>query len=365
MLSLRTVEFVPYRTYLRPFLPVASRHISQHMLAVARYHSIFNHADISREHFWKGSRRSFSSSQTNKHEFLMNKTAKIGLFLLMSGFLITSVGLYAAEKKPIQQKTFTESELPTLISSKVLETIRDSNDIPGLKSEEFSSLKTEISNTWISLLKEGVLEISGTDKDVRPFFVAIQGVVEHVLASELQGNVKALTGIIHTPMPATPLCSKGEISKELVDPSIESDAARLFTVKLRTTIIRDYLIKGGVLYVVYPKGGYENRTEDQKKIYKQELTTYPNHLFDVPLNCESIPTELIGATYLFQDKFGNKFIFAIKMTQAKDPHDIGNFGLWFGSLYHPDIQERLRAVSGYMKQNDGHLLTENGHNILS
>lgn len=159
-------------------------------------------------------------------------------------------------------------------------------------------------------------------------------------------------------MPATPLCSKGEISKELVDLSIESDPARLFTVKSRMTIVRDYLFKGGDLYVVYPKSGYDKRTEEQQKIYKQELATYPNHLFDVPLNCESIPTELIGATYLFQDKSGNKFIFAIKMNQAKDPQDIGNFGLWFGSINQPDIQGRLHVVSDYMEKNDVNVLKQ-------
>jgi hypothetical protein len=288
----------------------------------------------------------------------MNKAAKIGLFTLMGCVLLTYAGLYAAEKKTIQQKTLTEFDLLTYIDTRVLETIRYSNDIPGLKSEEFFALKTEISKTWSSLLKEGILEISGTDKEIRPYFVAIQGIVEHVLASELQGNVKTLTGVIHTPMPATPLCSKGEISKELVDSSIESDPACLFTVKARTTIVRDYLFKGGDLYIVYPKDGYNKRTEEQQCIYKQELATYSNHLFDVPLNCESIPTELIGATYLFQDKSGNKFIFAIKMTQAKDPKNVGNYGLWFGSVNHPDVQKRLHVVSDYMEKNNANVLMQ-------
>lgn len=278
----------------------------------------------------------------------MNKAAKIGLFLLL-----TCVSLYASE-----QKTFIESALPAVIDAKVLETVRYSNDIPGLKSEEFSHLKTEISNTWSSLLQNGVLEVTATDRDVRPYFVAIQGVVEHVLANELKQNVKSLKGVIHTPMPATPLCTKGEISKELVDPSIELDPNRLFTVKARTTIVRDYLFKGGELYIVYPRAGLGKRTEEQQKIYEQELINHPRHLFDVPLNNESIPTELIGATYLFQDQLGNQFVFAIKMTQAKDPQDIGNFGLWFGSIYHPAIQEHLQAISVYLEQNDVSILRE-------
>lgn len=276
---------------------------------------------------------------------------KIGSCFIMYCALLTSVGLYASESNSEDKKMKTESTLVQVLNTQVLDTLKHSDCIPGLKSDEFLALKTDITKTWGTLLKDGVLEISGTDKDIRPYFVALQAVLEHVLASELQKNVKVLKGIIHTPMPATPLCSKGEISKELIDPSIELDPMRLFTVKARTTIIRDYLFKGGDLYIVYPKDGYGKRTEEQQKIYQQELANYPKHLFDIPLNCEGIPNELIGATYLFQDQLGNKFVFAIKMTQAKDPQDVGNFGLWFGSQSHPAIQVRLKAVEAYLEQN--------------
>lgn len=242
------------------------------------------------------------------------------------------------------------------IDTKVLETIEYSVEIPGLKSEEFSTLKSDIAKTWAILLRDGVIEISGTDKEVRPCFVAIQGIVEHVLASELQRSVKTLKGVIHTPMPATPLCSQGEISKELVDPTIELDPVRLFTVKARTTIVRDYLFKGGDLYIVYPKSGFDKRTEEQQRIYKQELLNYPDHLFDVPLDCESIPGAHVGATYLFQDNAENTFVFSIKMTQAKDPQEIGHFGLWFGPIHHAAIQERLQTVSGYFQNDVNHAL---------
>lgn len=65
------------------------------------------------------------------------------------------------------------------------------------------------------------MEIEGTDQDVRPYFVALQGVIEHVLSCELQNEIRSLLGIIHTPMPATPLCSQGEVSRDLLDSVIE------------------------------------------------------------------------------------------------------------------------------------------------
>lgn len=267
----------------------------------------------------------------------MNKIRNIGLLFLMCGVFLASIDLFASE----DENEIVKTDFTTLMHSKVLETIKYSQDIPGLKSEEFATLKTEISHTWDTLMENGVLEVSGTDKDVRPYFVALQGIIEHVLASELQNEVQSLKGFIHTPMPATPLCTTGDISKELVDPSIEIDPARLFTVKARTTIIRNYLFKGGDLYIIYPKNGLKKRTEEQQNIYQQELLNYPAHLFDVPLDIENIPSDLIGATYLFQDRLGKTFVFAIKMTQAKDPNELGNFGLWFGPIDHPSIQKRL------------------------
>lgn len=259
--------------------------------------------------------------------------------------------LFAKQKNVICYGVLEKhSPFAKTISAKVLETINNAQDIPGLKSEEFAVLKTEILKTWRTLFKEGVLEISATDKDVRPYFVTLQAVVEHLLASELQKEVKVLKGFIHTPMPATPLCSKGEISRDLVDPSIELDPNRLFTVKARTTIVRDFLFKGGELSIIYPKEGINKRTKDQQNIYKLELNNYPNNLHDIRLDCEAIPEELIGATYLFQDQSGKTYVFAIKMTQAKDPKEIGHFGLWFGPINHPAIQMRVKAVSAYLEQ---------------
>ena len=36
----------------------------------------------------------------------------------------------------------------------------------------------EIEATWKTLFSEGVIEITGTDKDVRPRFVGLQGIIE-------------------------------------------------------------------------------------------------------------------------------------------------------------------------------------------
>jgi len=246
----------------------------------------------------------------------------------MSSTLIGAIALGASVLTGFSDK----DPLIQTIHSKVKATIEHSEDVPGLKSEVFSLLKPGLLQRWNVLVDKGVLEVMGEDKDVRPYFVALQAIVEHVLALELSNSVKSLTAVMHTPMPATPLCTEGEVSPELVSSSIQEDPMRIFTVKARPTIVRDYLYHGGDLYVVYPKAGRTDRTEDQQKIYQKALESYSTHLFDRPLDCQSMDNDLIGAFYLFKNAEGKLFGFAIKIPQANTKQVEGSFGLWFGEV---------------------------------
>ncbi|MDR3624931.1 MAG: hypothetical protein P4L16_07325 [Chlamydiales bacterium] len=277
------------------------------------------------------------------------KNNKRSFWLFLGALFIIFASVYGSENDANMCKNQESSSFIDFVHLRVQDAIEHSQDIPGLKREELIALRQDIVDSWDSLVRDGVIEVSGTDREVRPIFVAIQGAVEHVLSSSLQKEVKVLKGIIHTPMPATPLCTKGEVSKELVDPSLEIEPASLYTVKARTTIIRDYLTKGGMLYNVYPKNGFKARTQEQQQIYVEELSNYSKTLCDVPIACESIPEELVGATYLFQDEHGDVFVFAIKMTQAKNPKMNGNFGIWFGSICNTDIQKRVQDVIGFLE----------------
>jgi hypothetical protein len=264
-------------------------------------------------------------------------------FYLLIVSLTLPQALIAAEKFFSNDVQALHAPLQEILHSKVSELIEHSENVP--------SLKEDIGNAWKKLTREGVLEVTGTDKEVRPVFVALQGIIEHVLSTELQHHIKTLNGYIHTPMPATPLCTRGAISSELVNPSIEMDPQRLLTVKARVTIIRDYLFQGRNLYIIYPRSGLLQRTAEQQQIYREELANYPSHLFDVALDVESIPLHLIGATYFFTDQSDNLFMFGIKITQANNPLDSGNFGLWFGAVEEPAIKERIRSIAQFLEAN--------------
>lgn len=259
--------------------------------------------------------------------------------------------LISSEKIIPNEEQIAHPSLKEFLSNKIREVIEESQEIPGFTKIEFAGVKENISKTWNKLFREGVLEITGTDKEIRPSFVALQAVIEHVLSIELQKSIKTLSGFIHTPTPSTALCTKGEISPELVDHSIEIDPNRLLTIKARATIIRDYLLQGGNLYVIYPQSGLLKRSLEQQKIYKEALANYSSHLFDIPLHVDSIPLKLTGATYLFRDHSDNLFVFGIKMTQANHPQDTGSFGLWFGSIDQPAIQGRVNSLAQFFENN--------------
>lgn len=245
-----------------------------------------------------------------------------------------------------------ENTLVQKFDSMVTSTLENAREIPGLNAEQFQGLRPGILEQWKTLVTNGRLEISGTDKEVRPYFVSLQGVMEHVLSHALvDGEVKDLVGTILTPMPPTPLCTASPITPGLVDPSIEEDPSRLFTVQARTVILRKYLQNGGNIIAVYPRGGLSKRSPEQQAIYAQERQNYPETLREIVLSSDTVPEELIGATYTFADKEGNSYAFGIKMTQANSPTDNGNFALWFGAADHPDVKERIEAVNRFIKGN--------------
>lgn len=266
-------------------------------------------------------------------------------FLIVSIFSI-SFSLFSEEENNKELDSAFISEF----KQKVLVSLSNLKDIQGVSSEDVDVLRKDIANKINDLFENRVLQIQGTDKEIRPAFVTIQALIEDTLAKELGGAISDVQCCIHTPMPATPFCTKGEISPELLHPSIENDPQRLFTVKARTTILRDLLFKGTEIYIIYPEAGLARRTEEQQKIYRSELENYSKHLHDFPLKCEAIPEEFIGATYLIMTPEGSKCVFSIRMTQANDPREIGSFSLWFGSRYDEVVAERFDILFEFVNK---------------
>jgi len=195
---------------------------------------------------------------------------------------------------------------------------------------------------------------SGSD-DLRVKFVGLQGCIEHVLAcSQALGEIQEIIGVIHTPSPATPLCARprSDVSG-LLDESIRRDPKKLLTVLSRTQIVREYLMKGGKLYVAYPQGGLEKRSPEQQKIYCEALNQFQGNLIDQILATDAIPQDMVGATYIIRTANRQLYAFSIKSRQANDIQDLSEWGAWFGPVQNLAIAARINEVFNYLSRVGG------------
>lgn len=273
---------------------------------------------------------------------------------------VDSSTVYVEDKDPLIQRIYLE----------VIKAIDHLEELPGIKdlpkiSQSVHVLKPDLKRLWIKLVQEGFIAIEETDKVGRPYAVYLQAIIEDVLSSALQeGQLRSLTGVIHTPMPATPFCTEGKISKDLTTTTIEKDFLRLGTVLCRAIIAREYLSKGGEFEIVYPKYG-KPRSPEQLKIYQEALKSYSSNLKDHPLDCISMNKALVGAYYLFKNLKGKKFTFAIKVTQENDVSEKNIFGLhfdeakksifalWLDELKDTNlVYERISEVEKFIKEHD-------------
>jgi hypothetical protein len=214
--------------------------------------------------------------------------------------------------------------------------------------------KEEISKV-LDALEDNFQTVETGNDDLRVKFVQLQGCFEHVLACfQTLGEIQDLIGVIHTPTPATPLCMRpdGDPS-DLLDPSIRFDLSKLLTVRSRAQIVRDFLIKGGKLHVVYPQGGLEKRNAEQQAVYKDELNRFSGLLFDWVLDTNKISEDMVGATYLFRNSQRQVFAFSIKSKQANDIHAKAEWGIWFGPVVEKSVAERVNELFDYLSKNGG------------
>ncbi len=207
----------------------------------------------------------------------------------------------------------------------------------------------------ISLLDANGSVIESGSDDLRIKYVATQGAIEHVLACAMVlGEIDHLVGVIHTPTPATPLCTQVEhLDEELLDASIRYDLQKLVTVRSRAVIIREYLELGGKLFIAYPQGGLEKRTEQQQEIYKQELARYADRLVDSVLSCKEMDASKVGATYFFKAGSEEIYAFSIKANQANHPEQFSEWGMWLGKIENQSIKDRVSEILDYLTEHAG------------
>ena len=182
-------------------------------------------------------------------------------------------------------------------------------------------------NVIIALGRDKNVLGTGTDEEQRTLFVVLQGAIEAKLAQSQE--ITNLFGVIHTPTPATPLCT-------LPDTTAAPQRAR---------IIRDYLERGKQLIALYPIEGLWERSQDQLKIFKEAKSQYQS-LEDHPFNGK-LPDGLSGASYFFTAD-GEQYLFSIKATQVHIKG--GNMEMWFGPINNEKIRPRYEEIKAFLEQ---------------
>lgn len=216
---------------------------------------------------------------------------------------------------------------------------------------ELAASKAKIDVAIAAIQKDGVYSLTGSDAEKRAVMVGLQSAIEHVLNLNQKSDPKSkLLLVYHTPAPATPLCSPvDKVSEGLVDSKIKDDKAVHYTVASRTQIVRDMLAAGAQTYVVFQKDGLNQRKPDQQKIYGDLEKQYKGKLWSKELTVAKMQNDIIGATYVFTNGTGEKWVFFIQATQANSPSDpASTWQIGFGPTSNPALKARADAVMTYL-----------------
>lgn len=262
--------------------------------------------------------------------------------------LASLASLGAAQVKKIEEDKKANKNLTEKYLTNILNFVEECINHPDNKysPETQGSLKNLVEN-----LRKNKYSVEIGDDKLRLKYVPAQASIEHALYLTIllhTGQTKpTFVGAIHTPTPATPLCTpaKGEIILTLLDPAIQNDREKIKTVADRTQTVRG-LATVGTLYIAYPKGGLEKRKEEEQNAYKEALSQYPK-LKDTVLN-EQLPDDMTGASYVLEMQDGVQILFSLRGAQANNP--TGNtWGIWLGSKFYPEVLERMNHVSSTLQ----------------
>jgi len=269
---------------------------------------------------------------------------------LAAGFLALSLVGLKKVKATLEANEKQKQEFCNLLIDEVIKCIHHpKNKYSEETREQMIALLTQIKAKQVFIQ-------SGSD-DFRSKFVGVQGIFEHVVTSQLMlEQIKCFVGAIHTPTPATPLCTNIGLTGigSLLSTIVRNSPEKHLTVSERIISIRCLLQQPEVtLHVIYPEAGLKKRTPEELAIFKKEITLNNGRLQKTPLNCEEMDPALVGATYLFADKDGNQYAFSIKAQQANAPLELSEWAIWFGPLNNLKVQARVNAVNSYVKENKG------------
>ncbi len=223
------------------------------------------------------------------------------------------------------------------------------------------TIKSEILKRFQEFSKVKVIELSDFDKTLRPIGVGMQTIFEQTLLKLIEERtVTRVMVLFHTKAPATPLVTpENTAPPEAMSKPMQCDSARAKTISDRTVTVRN-LAKSDpekvTLYIAYPESGMQIRKTDQQAIYQKEVANEQNKcLKDLPLSHQSMPDNLVGASYIMTgtdaDKDSQPLYFGLRAVQAIDGNEERRmtWTFWLGELNDAEIQPHYQEVKSYLQ----------------
>jgi hypothetical protein len=185
------------------------------------------------------------------------------------------------------------------------------------------------------LEKTGIVQKASLDQTDQLLFANIERIILDLLASyQEEGEIEDLVGIIHEPLPPLALCS------ELQSGGKEEG------IKSKAEIFKSYLDSEAILYMCYPHGAKELRSEDEQKLYEHNLKLYFQNLFDRELFSEEFLTYFQGATFLFE-KNQKQFAFCIHFPSSSSEA----WAIFLGDISeNMRIKKRVDEIADYLQK---------------
>lgn len=197
---------------------------------------------------------------------------------------------------------------------------------------------------------ENLETLSNNEAELRTTYVGLQSALEHLVSEYLlKGKVKKFVGIIHTPLPATPLCMDPESIHldDLIEESMRSEGVR-YTVRSREKNLSILLSRPNVfLHNVFSINGREKRGESIQ-FFDINIAKFKKSLFPVELIGE-VKEDLVGASYFIVPTKGQAVFFSIGTTQANKLNQKG-WKMWIAGSDSLVSQSRWYGVAESLKK---------------
>ena len=196
---------------------------------------------------------------------------------------------------------------------------------------------------------------TGEDKILRAPFVGLQNNFEEYLVSLLvDKKVAKIQAFIHTPKPATPLCTlHGDITEVFRQ---DQNSLRENTVQSRVLTINNFINNGGKLFVVYTQEGLQKLDDKDKSNFTQNLNLLSNI---VNVKVKDIDSNNTGAFYIIEVDDESSILFSLKAYQKDDQKEgEREWSIWLGSMNSSKISDRVNYIQKLIirfleeKQND-------------